>query len=136
MIRMMNYFCGMVGWRKVSSFISSRNHFQRSFSPSQNLRHALSRVWTWTELEFRLYWMKLCSRGNLYTTAETCVMSYTIQISVLLIFLTCIVVNCWLAYSIVGILEEIYLPFYFFIIDILPILKLIKYLNAFFIRNS
>ena len=33
-----------------------------------NLRHAASRVWTWAEPEFRLYWMKLCSCGNHYNT--------------------------------------------------------------------
>ena len=32
-----------------------------------NLRHAASRVWACTEPEFRLSWIKLCSRDNHYT---------------------------------------------------------------------
>ena len=34
-----------------------------------NLRHAASRIWTCTESEFRLCWMKLCSSNNHYTKA-------------------------------------------------------------------
>ena len=34
-----------------------------------NLRHAASRIWTYAEPEFRLCWMKLCSRDNYDTTA-------------------------------------------------------------------
>ena len=34
-----------------------------------NLRHAVSRVWTCTEPEFRLSWMELSSSDNHYTTA-------------------------------------------------------------------
>ena len=34
-----------------------------------NLQHAASRVWTCTEPEFRLSWMKLCSSDNHYTLA-------------------------------------------------------------------
>ena len=34
-----------------------------------NLRHAVSRIWTCAETEFRLSWMKLCSSDNHYTTA-------------------------------------------------------------------
>ena len=33
------------------------------------LRHTVDRVWTCTELEFRLSWMGLCSSNNHYTTA-------------------------------------------------------------------
>ena len=36
-----------------------------------NLWHAASRIWTCTELEFRLNWMKLCSSDNHHTTAST-----------------------------------------------------------------
>ena len=34
-----------------------------------NLWYAVSRIWTWAEPEFRLWWMKLCSSDNNYTTA-------------------------------------------------------------------
>ena len=36
-----------------------------------NLWHAASRIWTCTELEFRLNWMKLCRSDNHHTTAST-----------------------------------------------------------------
>ena len=64
---LMNCFCGMVDRRKAFSFISSRDHCQRS-SPSR-ISDTLSRVWTCAEPEFRLSWMKFCSRDNHYTTA-------------------------------------------------------------------
>ena len=32
-----------------------------------DLQHIVSRIWTRTEPEFRLYWMKLCSSDNCYT---------------------------------------------------------------------
>ena len=64
MIIMMNCYCGMVDRRKVS-IISSRDHCQRS-SPSQ-ISDATSRIWTWFEPEFRLWWMKLCSSNNHHT---------------------------------------------------------------------
>ena len=34
-----------------------------------NLWYAVSRIWTWAEPEFRLWWMKLCSSDNNYTIA-------------------------------------------------------------------
>ena len=34
-----------------------------------NLQHAASRIWTFSEPEFRRSWMKSCSSDNLYTTA-------------------------------------------------------------------
>ena len=35
-----------------------------------NLQHAVSRIWTCAEPEFRLCWMKLCGSDNYYTTVE------------------------------------------------------------------
>ena len=67
MMMMMNCFCGMLDRRKAFSFISSRDHCQRS-SPSR-ISDTPSRVWTCAEPEFRLSWMKLCSSDNHYTTA-------------------------------------------------------------------
>ena len=32
-----------------------------------NLQHAASRIWTCTEPEFRLHWMRLCSGDNYFT---------------------------------------------------------------------
>ena len=64
-------FCCMVDQRKVFSLISSQDHYQRS-SPIANLWHATSRIWTCTEPEFRLCWMKLCGSDNHYTTAPLC----------------------------------------------------------------
>ena len=43
-------------WRKACSLISSRDHSQRP-SPSQNLRHFASKVWTYAEPLLRLSWM-------------------------------------------------------------------------------
>ena len=65
MMIMMKCFCGLVDWPKVFSLISSQDHCQRSFIA--NLWHSMSRVWTCTEPEFRLSWMKLCSSHNHYT---------------------------------------------------------------------
>ena len=48
-------------------FTSSWDHCQR-FSPSQ-ISNTMNRVWTCTESEFRLRWMKLCSSDNHYTMA-------------------------------------------------------------------
>ena len=67
MMIMMKCFCGLVDWPKVFSLISSQDHCQRSFIA--NLWHSMSRVWTCTEPEFRLSWMKLCRSDNHYTTA-------------------------------------------------------------------
>ena len=33
-----------------------------------NLQHAVSRIWTWAEPEFRLCWMKVCSSDSHYTS--------------------------------------------------------------------
>ena len=66
MMIMMKCFCGLVDWPKVFSLISSQDHCQRSFIA--NLWHSMSRVWTCTEPEFRLSWMKLCSSDNHYNT--------------------------------------------------------------------
>ena len=68
---MMNCFCGMVDRRKV---------FMPYFQPGPlseiltiaNLWHAISRVWTCTESEFRFCWMKLCSSDNHYTMVPRC----------------------------------------------------------------
>ena len=67
MMMLMNCFCGMVNWRKVFSLISSRDHCQRS-SPSRI--SDTPQAQTCAESEFRLSWMKLCSRAGHYTTAS------------------------------------------------------------------
>ena len=65
MMLMMKCFCGLVDWWKTFSLISSQYHCQRSCIA--NLWHSMRRVWTCTEPEFRLSWMKLCSSHNHYT---------------------------------------------------------------------
>ena len=67
MMIMMNCFCSMVDRRKAFSLISSLDHCQRSW-PSRISDTAVSRVWTCTEPEFRLRWMKLCSSAVVITT--------------------------------------------------------------------
>ena len=61
----MNCFCGIVDRRKP--------YFQpgplSEILTISNLRHAASRIWTCAEPELRLWWMKLCSSDNHYTTA-------------------------------------------------------------------
>ena len=37
---------------------------------SKNLRHSASRIWTCAESEFRLWWIKLYSSDNQYTTVS------------------------------------------------------------------
>ena len=63
---MMIWFCGMVDQRKP--------YFQprllSEIDTIMNLRQAASRVWTWTEPESRVSWMKLCSSDTHYTTAQ------------------------------------------------------------------
>ena len=51
---MMNYFCGMVDQQRTLSEILT----------IANIRHAAIRIWTCAEPEFRLCWMKLCTRDN------------------------------------------------------------------------
>ena len=53
-----------------------------------NLWHAASRIWTCSEPEFRLCWMKLCSSDNHYTAGKTLLEE--------LIFVAYIFVNWWL----------------------------------------
>ena len=65
---MMNCLCGMVDRRKAFSLISSRDYLSKILT-IENLRHALSSVWTCAEPEFKLSWMRLCSSDNQYTTA-------------------------------------------------------------------
>ena len=38
--------------------------------PIRNIWHAASSIWPYTEPEFRLCWLKLCSSNNHYTTAQ------------------------------------------------------------------
>ena len=63
---MRNCFCGMVEQRRAFWF-----YFQpRSLSEIltiANLWHATSRIWTCTESEFRLCWIKLCISDNQYS---------------------------------------------------------------------
>ena len=59
---MMNYFWGMVDRQKTFSLISSRDHCQTS-SPSR-ISNTPRRIWTCTEPEFKLCWMKLCGSYN------------------------------------------------------------------------
>ena len=58
-------FCGMVDQRKAFGQPGPSSEILTIAS----LQHAASRVWTCTESEFRLSWMKLCSSDNHYTTA-------------------------------------------------------------------
>ena len=68
MMMMINCFCCMVDRQKA------RLYFQpgplSEFHTIVNLRHAASRIWTWTEPEFRLWGMKLRSSDNHYATAS------------------------------------------------------------------
>ena len=59
---MMSCFCGMVDRRKAFSLISSRYHWQ-GVSPSQ-ISNTPQRIWIRAELQFSLFWMKLCSSDN------------------------------------------------------------------------
>ena len=61
---MKNCFCGMVDRRKTFSLLFRRGHCQRSL-PSQSPTH-LEQVWTCTEPEFWLSWMKLYSCDNIH----------------------------------------------------------------------
>ena len=65
----MNFFCGMIDWKKVFSFISSQDHCPRQILTIVNLQCATSRISTCKELEVRLCWLKLCSIDIHYTTA-------------------------------------------------------------------
>ena len=63
-----NFFCGMIDWQKVFSFISSQDHIQRQILTIANLWCATSRISTCTELEVRLCWLKLSCFDIHYTT--------------------------------------------------------------------
>ena len=65
-------------YRRVLNFLDTITIFHVSYNQPRplseiltiaNLRHAVSRIWTCAETEFRLSWMKLCSSDNHYTTA-------------------------------------------------------------------
>ena len=43
------------------------------------LRYPTSKIWTWTEPEFRLRWMKLCSNDHHYTTAKRIKISWWVR---------------------------------------------------------
>ena len=63
----MNCFCGMVDQRKAFSLITAGTivrdpyHCESSPSPSVTILTIASRIWTCTEPEFRLCWMKRCA---------------------------------------------------------------------------
>ena len=76
---MMICFCGMVDWQKAFSLTSCFDHCQ--ILTITNLWHAVSWVWTCTEHEFRLSWMKLCSSHNQYTTVPLLCILWGSQIS-------------------------------------------------------
>ena len=61
-------FCGMVGWWKACFYLQLGP--VSKILTIVTLRHAVSRIWTCAEPEFRLWWMKLCSSDNHYTTAN------------------------------------------------------------------
>ena len=63
LVMMMINCCGMVDRRKTFSFISSRDHYQRS-SPARISDTPRAGF----ETKFRLCWMKLCSSDNRNTT--------------------------------------------------------------------
>ena len=66
----MNCFCGMFDRQKAFT-----SYFQPGLLSEiltvANLRLPASRVWTCAESEFRLFWTKLCSSDNHYTTEPT-----------------------------------------------------------------
>ena len=64
---MMNCFYGMVDWRKVFSLISSWGPLPEILTIA-NLWHAVSRIWTCAEPDFRRSWLKLCNSDNHYMT--------------------------------------------------------------------
>ena len=51
-----------------------------------NLSHAASRIWTYAELDFRLYWMKLCSRCKVVVITTPQRHGLTYFVSILLCF--------------------------------------------------
>ena len=65
-LMMMNCFCGMVDRRKAFSLISNRYHCLDQRSSSSRISDTPQAGF---EPELRLYWMKLCSSDNHYTTA-------------------------------------------------------------------
>ena len=74
MMMMMNCFCGMVDQRKAEPYFQPG--LLSEIVTIANLRHATSRVWTCAESEFRLWWMKLYSSDNHYTTASPTTLLY------------------------------------------------------------
>ena len=63
---MMNCFCGIPNQRKAFSLFPARPISE--ILTIANLRHAVNKTWIYTEPEFSLFWMKLCSSDNHYTT--------------------------------------------------------------------
>ena len=61
-------FCGMVDWWKACFYLQLGP--LSKILTIVTLRHAVSRIWTCAEPEFRLWSMKLCSSDNHYTTAN------------------------------------------------------------------
>ena len=66
MMMMINCFCGMAEQRKAFRIISSQGHLSEILTIA-NLRRAVSRIWTCSEPELRLCWMKFCSSDNHFT---------------------------------------------------------------------
>ena len=69
MMMMINCFFCMVDRKKATLYFQPGPLSE--FHAIANLRHAASRIWTWTEPEFRVWRMKLRSSDNLYAT-ESC----------------------------------------------------------------
>ena len=67
MMMMMNCFCEMVDRRKAFTTYFQLGPLSEILTIA-NLRHAASRVWTCTEIEFRLCWTKMRSSDNHSTT--------------------------------------------------------------------
>ena len=60
------------GWPTKGIYPSFQPALLSEILTIANLRHAMSRVWTCPEPEFRLGWMKLSIIDNHYTTAPQC----------------------------------------------------------------
>ena len=69
MMMMINCFFCMVDRQKATLYFQPGPLSE--FHAIANLRHAASRIWTWTEPEFRVWRMKLRSSDNHYAT-ESC----------------------------------------------------------------
>ena len=66
-----NCFCRMVDQQKVFMPYSQPESLPEILTIT-NLWHAMSRVWTCTESEFRLCWMKLWSSDNRRLRLQKC----------------------------------------------------------------